>query len=117
MELATKLRNWREEKRWSQLEVALKIGVTQSTYGTWEYNVIPKAKYFTKLAEIFEVDISEFFPEGTMKKVEHPSPEKETLVNKLISTLEDAIKTKDELISHLKEELKTIKNNIFPSQS
>ena len=62
MELATKLRTWREKKRWSQLEVALKVGVTQSTYGTWEYNVIPKARYFAKLAEIFEVDISEFSP-------------------------------------------------------
>ncbi len=117
MELATKLRNWREKKRWSQLEVALKVGVTQSTYGTWEYNVIPKAKYFTKLAEVFEVDMSEFYPEGTPKKVEPQNPEKETLVNKLISTLEDAIKTKDELIAHLREELKTMKNNIFPSQS
>ncbi len=115
MELATKLRTWREEKRLSQLEVALKVGVSQSTYGMWEYNVIPKAKYFPKLAELYGVDISEFFPEETTKKVESQNPEKETLVNKLISALEDAIKSKDEIILQLREELITLKNKIFPS--
>ena len=107
MELATKLRTWREKKRWSQLEVALKVGVTQSTYGTWEYNVIPKARYFAKLAEIFEVDISEFFPEGTTKEPKLEGIEKETLFNKLISTLEDANRTKDELIFQLKRIIKS----------
>lgn len=110
MDLATKLRTWRNEKKISQMEVALKVGVTQSTYGTWEYNVVPKVCYYPKLAEVFNVDISEFFPEGITKKLERQSPEKEMLATKLILTLEDANRTKDELITYLREELKTIKN-------
>lgn len=117
MELALKLRTWRDEKRLSQLEVALRVGVTQSTYGTWEYNVIPKAKYYVKLAEVFEVNILEFFPEVDKLKTDLLNPEKETLVSKLILTLEDANKTKDELITHLKEELNSIKNKKYSSQS
>jgi len=107
MDLATKLRQWREEKKISQLEVALRVGVTQSTYGTWEYNVIPKAKYYAKLAEVFEVaDISEFFPKGTVRKTDTESMEKEALFTKLIYTLEDANRTKDELIFQLKRRVK-----------
>jgi transcriptional regulator with XRE-family HTH domain len=111
MELATKLRTWREKKKWSQLDVALKVGVAQGTYGTWEFNVIPKSKYFNKLAEVFEVNILEFFSDEETAKLENQNLAKDVLLNKLIATLEDANKTKDELINQLKEELKTVKNN------
>lgn len=112
MELADKLRTWREKKRWSQLDVALKVGVTQGTYGTWEYNVIPKSKHFKKLAEIYEVDILELFSEDDTKKIENKYLDKESLLNKLIQSLEDANRTKDELISQLKDELNTTKNTL-----
>jgi transcriptional regulator with XRE-family HTH domain len=119
MELSTKLRQLREGKRMSQLEVALIIGVGQSAYNTWENGVTPKAKYFPLLADLYGIDVTELFPKNAKVEVQTEGS-KETflsvsakdLYNDLLSSLKDLNTAKDEIIKSLKEEISNLKLRI-----
>lgn len=57
MSLETKLRKLREQKGWSQMDVAHQLDVSQSAYNKWETGQAkPTLPNLQKLAEIFEVD-------------------------------------------------------------
>lgn len=57
MSLETKLRKLREQKGWSQMDVAHQLGISQSAYNKWEAGQAkPTLPNLQKLAEIFEVD-------------------------------------------------------------
>lgn len=106
MTLSIKLRTLRYQKGMSQAELAQLLGITQSTYGTWEHNVYPKSNYMPKLAEIFEISIEELLTTSTSLNQTLPVKlEIDALTEKLIKSLERENKTKDELIIQLKEEL------------
>ncbi len=119
MELSTKLRRLREEKRMSQLEIALILGVSQSTYNTWENDVIPKAKYFPLLADLYGIDVTELFPKNAKVEVQLEgskdsfiSISAKDLYNDLVSSLKDLNTAKDEIIKSLKEEISNLKLRI-----
>lgn len=57
MSLETKLRKLREQKGWSQMDVAHQLGISQPAYNKWEAGQAkPTLPNLQKLAEIFEVD-------------------------------------------------------------
>jgi len=57
MSLETKLRKLREQKGWSQMDVAHQLEISQSAYNKWETGQAkPTLPNLQKLAEIFEVN-------------------------------------------------------------
>jgi transcriptional regulator with XRE-family HTH domain len=57
MSLETKLRKLREQKGWSQMDVAHQLSISQPAYNKWEAGQAkPTLPNLQKLAEIFEVD-------------------------------------------------------------
>lgn len=57
MSLETKLRRLREQKGWSQMDVAHQLDISQSAYNKWEAGQAkPTLQNLQKIAEIFEVD-------------------------------------------------------------
>lgn len=54
------IRQLREEHGWTQLELAIKLGVTPATVYTWERGRYePRASQFRKLAETFGVSMDD----------------------------------------------------------
>ena len=57
MSLSTKLRQLRDQKGWSQLDVAHQMDISQSAYNKWGSGQSkPTLPNLQKLSEIFEVD-------------------------------------------------------------
>lgn len=70
MTYGTKLRNLRDERKLSQLQVSDFVGVSQPTLNNWEQDLSsPKVKHLPKLAEILEVDIADIAQEGVVVKI------------------------------------------------
>lgn len=64
MGLDTKLRKLREQKGWSQMDVAHQLDISQSAYNKWEAGQAkPTLPNLQKLAEIFEVDFLDLIQE------------------------------------------------------
>lgn len=57
--LGKRLTNFRNTKELSINQVARKLGVSPSTYRTWEYGASIKGEPYIQLAKIFEVSLSE----------------------------------------------------------
>lgn len=54
------IRQLRDERGWSQFELAVKLGVTPGAVGKWERNLSePKATQLRKLAEVFGVSMDD----------------------------------------------------------
>jgi len=54
------IRELREARGWTQLEVAIRLGVTPLTVGNWERNVTePRASQFRGLARLYGVSMDE----------------------------------------------------------
>ncbi|WP_027379947.1 helix-turn-helix domain-containing protein [Chryseobacterium daeguense] len=57
MSLETKLRKLREQKGWSQMDVAHQLDISQSAYNKWEAGQAkPTLQNLQKIADVFEVD-------------------------------------------------------------
>ena len=64
--IGNKLRKLRTDKRLSQQEVADILKIDRKTYANWEQNIVDvKGSLIPKLAEIFGVEISELFTQGS----------------------------------------------------
>ena len=73
MELMNRIRDLRQEKRWTQEEMAEKIGVHQKQISAYERGInIPSTEVLIKLSEVFDVslDYLAFEAEGRSAKVE-----------------------------------------------
>jgi len=54
------IREYREERGWTQFELAVKVGVTPGAVSNWERGVSePKVSQLRKLAEVFGVRMDE----------------------------------------------------------
>ena len=51
------VRQLREERGWSQGELARRIGVEQGMVSTWEHGRRPHFRYLLRLAEVFGASI------------------------------------------------------------
>ena len=64
MSAGSNLRKIRDSKKLSQQDVADYLGVERETYMNWEAGISEvKGSYFPKLADFFDVEISDFFQE------------------------------------------------------
>ena len=64
MSIGEKIKELRNEKGLSQMQLAKMIGVSQKAIDYWERNVNePKASYIIALVKTFDVTFDEFFSE------------------------------------------------------
>ena len=73
MTIGTKIRNLRDEKGWSQSDLAFKIGIGQTTLGSIESGETKKIDFLLmgKICKEFNVD-SDYFKETTkLRQVNH----------------------------------------------
>ncbi|WP_209390835.1 helix-turn-helix domain-containing protein [Chryseobacterium sp. RR2-3-20] len=62
MSLGTKLKQLRQNKNWSQADVAYKLDVSQPAYNKWETDQTkPSLDNLGKIAEAFEIEIQDLF--------------------------------------------------------
>ena len=62
MSLGTKLKQLRQNKNWSQADVAYKLDVSQPAYNKWETDQTkPSLDKLGKIAEAFEIEIQDLF--------------------------------------------------------
>ncbi len=53
---ATRIRQLREERGWTQAELAKRLGITRSSVNAWEMGIsVPSTQYIVELAEMFRV--------------------------------------------------------------
>lgn len=123
MSLETKLRKLREQKGWSQMDVAHQLDVSQSAYNKWEAGQAkPTLSHLQKIAEIFEIDFLDLVQtqvpnidmsnakfensqslifESTINTINYSSPE---LINKILETqhqMASLMETQSKLIEAL----------------
>lgn len=62
MDILDKIMKLREERHWSEYELAERAGLTQSTISSWyRKNLIPSIPSLEKICEAFGMSISQFF--------------------------------------------------------
>lgn len=62
MSLGTKLKQLRQNRNWSQADVAYKLDVSQPAYNKWETDQAkPSLDKLGKIAEAFEIEIQDLF--------------------------------------------------------
>ena len=55
---AQTIRQLRQERGWSQMELALRLGLSQGTISDWERGLaVPRPKMQVRLAELFGVSV------------------------------------------------------------
>ncbi len=69
------IRQLREERGWTQLELAYRLGVTPVTIYNWERGrTEPRVSQFRQLARLFGVGMDEIVLEGEELRDEIPAP-------------------------------------------
>ena len=64
MKIGEKIKELRQEKGLSQMQLSKLIGVSQKAVDYWERNVNePKASYIIAIVRIFDITFDEFFAE------------------------------------------------------
>lgn len=92
MSLDEKIIKLRNQKGWSQIDIALKLNISQSAYNKWESGLTkPKMKNLQKLADVFEIDIVDLilcqFPENNINPNQTNTYPKSTDFKLLVSEL------------------------------
>jgi transcriptional regulator with XRE-family HTH domain len=91
----------RNKSKLSQQEVADFIGVSRSTYISWESDHSSyKVEYITKLADVFKVSPADLLPISNLIGDTEGSGDSNELLKKLLNS-------KDEIISLLKKQINT----------
>lgn len=64
MDVLNKIVKLREERHWSEYQLAEKSGLTQSTISTWyRKNMMPTIPSLIKICDAFGINLSQFFLE------------------------------------------------------
>lgn len=119
MKIGAQLKKAREEKKFSQQEIANLLDISQKTLSNIESDKSnPTIEQLSKLSEIYELDILELLSnEGiTFNQHNQEGGENNGIVQnyhfpeKLIEQYEKRIGEKEDLIKMLKEEIKRLKS-------
>lgn len=103
MQLHEKIKSIREEEKLSQNYLAHQLGLDQSQYSRREKGEIPFVpNEIAKIAKLLKTSISNLFDEEILNNQKDVS-----IDEKLIEQYELRIKEKDEIITVLKEQIKT----------
>lgn len=118
MTIGTKIKQLRERKNISQRDLAIKLGIGQTTLGTIESGNTDKIDFLLmdKICKEFEVGFDYFVDKAKLKQVVKDTAigylaENQTfnVSEKLIEQYEVRIKEKDEIIKELKQSIKDLK--------
>lgn len=64
MDILSKITELREERHWSEYQLAEKSGLTQSTISSWyRKNIVPSVPSLARICEAFGLSLSQFFLE------------------------------------------------------
>ena len=70
MNILEKITTLREERHWTEYQLAEKSGLTQSTISSWyRKNLLPTIPSLVKICEAFEITLSHFFLEDSTQSV------------------------------------------------
>lgn len=70
MDILEKITKLREERHWSEYQLAEKSGLTQSTISSWyRKNMLPSIPSLTKICDAFGISLSQFFLENNDRTV------------------------------------------------
>ena len=70
MNILEKITTLREERHWTEYQLAEKSGLTQSTISSWyRKNLLPTIPSLMKICEAFEITMSHFFLENSNQSV------------------------------------------------
>ena len=112
MDIGTKIKRLRENKKIPQTALANKLGITQNTLGLIENGDTKKIVFLLmdKICKIFEVDLNYFIDESKYRQVNKPKAtgylaetQNIQLSDKVTEQLNNLIKDKDLVILELKE--------------
>lgn len=78
--LSERLKKLRNEKNFSINEVAKKIGVSPSTYRTWENGAEIRGEPYPKIAQVFNISVNELIT-GEKKDIEKYLIEMENIIH------------------------------------
>ncbi len=71
MDILNKITQLREERHWTEYQLAEKSGLTQSTISSWyRKNMLPTIPSLCKLCDAFGITISQFFLEDNSNVVQ-----------------------------------------------
>lgn len=70
MDVLEKITKMREERHWTEYQLAEKSGLTQSTISSWyRKNMLPTIPSLIKICDAFGVNLSQFFLENEQQAV------------------------------------------------
>lgn len=70
MDILEKIIKLREERHWSEYQLAEKSGLTQSTISSWyRKNMLPSVPSLTRICDAFGLSLSQFFLEDQEQAV------------------------------------------------
>lgn len=70
MNILEKITTLREERHWTEYQLAEKSGLTQSTISSWyRKNLLPTIPSLIKVCDAFEITLSHFFLEDSNQSV------------------------------------------------
>lgn len=70
MDILDKITELREERHWSEYQLAEKSGLTQSTISSWyRKGILPSIPSLEKLCDAFGLSLSQFFLEDELQPV------------------------------------------------
>ncbi len=70
MNILEKITTLREERHWTEYQLAEKSGLTQSTISSWyRKNLLPTIPSLMKICDAFEITLSHFFLEDSNQSV------------------------------------------------
>ena len=101
MNILEKITTLREERHWTEYQLAEKSGLTQSTISSWyRKNLLPTIPSLIKICDAFEITLSHFFLEDSNQSV--------VLNERQLELLEVASKLDKEQMSSLIHFLNTL---------
>lgn len=94
MDILNRIIDLREERHWSEYQLAEKSGLTQSTISTWyRKNMLPSIPSLAKICDAFGISMSQFFLEENDRTV--------LLTDRQIRLIEYAVKLEPEQFDKL----------------
>jgi transcriptional regulator with XRE-family HTH domain len=81
-EIGERIRLARERKGWTQLNFAIEAGVSPSSVQRWEAGKLPRVRRLMELAELLDVEVSEFI---------EPVSDRDAEMNARLARIEQAL--------------------------
>lgn len=119
MSLGTKLRQLRQNKNWSQADVAYKLDISQPAYNKWETDQTkPGLDKLGKIAEVFETDIYELmeniatvnFPNANFEGTSYVVSTDSTINMQSPELIESILKNQEQISKLIEIQNKLIEN-------